>query len=102
MSIEDRLTALENEMARMREGTELPRLANAVKELEDAMTVVTYLHARLASNYKGAVEWLESHTKAMTEIREAQRATDVRIDALVSATGELLRARFPLEDPHAG
>ena len=51
------------------------------------------------------MEWLESHTKAMTEIREAQRtadakidklveagrATDVRIEKLVSAVGELLR-----------
>ena len=50
MSIEERLTALENEMARRREGTELPKLANAVKELEDAMAIVTYQHARLAAN----------------------------------------------------
>lgn len=72
------------------------------------MTVVAYQHARLAENHKSAVEWLESHTKAMMEIREAQRAADAeansrakdidsRIEKLVSAIGELLRARGPID-----
>jgi hypothetical protein len=93
MSLEERVAALEAEMARLRDHRELPRLAKAVKELEDAMLVVSYQQARLAENYKGAVEWLESHTKAMMEMRENQRATDQRIEKLVVAIGDLLRAR---------
>jgi hypothetical protein len=104
MTIEERLTAAENELARMREERVLPKLANAMKELEDAMTVMAYQHARLAANYKSAAEWLDAHTRAMTEIRESQRATDARlaalseatdarIEKLVSAIGERIRTR---------
>jgi chromosome segregation ATPase len=109
MSIEERLTALENEMARMREDQQLPKLAKAIKEMEDAMAVVARQHARLAANHKSAVEWLESHNQAMMEIREAQRAadarieklssaTDARIEKLVSAIGDLLRTRGPRDN----
>jgi len=98
MTIEERLTALENEVAHMRQDTQLPKLAKAIKEMEDAMAVVAYQHARLAANHKSAVEWLESHDKAMLEIRESQReaeargkALDARIEKLVSAIGDLIR-----------
>ena len=76
-------------------------LAKAVKEMEDAMTVVAYQHARLAENYKSAAEWLESHNKAIVEMRDEakSRAKDIdsRIEKLVSAIGELLRARGPID-----
>jgi hypothetical protein len=90
MTIEERLTAVENELARMREEPALPKLGKAVQELQDAMAVVAYQHARLAANHKSAVEWLDSHTRAMTEIRDAQRATDARLAAL----GEAIDARI--------
>ena len=118
MSIEERLTALEDEVARMREGAQLPKLAKAIKEMEEAMAVVSYQHARLAAVHRSAVEWLESQNKAIIGIREAAdarakdidariadlvaagRATDLRIEKLGSAVGKLISARGPQDQPH--
>ncbi len=118
MTIEERLAAVETELARLREtrrletaleelrgvrqeGIEadlgdikrrvLPNLAKALKELEEAATVTAYQQARLAEHNKTHAEWLAAHTQAIAEIRDLQRTTDERIEKLVAAIGDLLR-----------
>ena len=117
MTTEERLTAIENELQhirtertmeasmaqltntrhtlqdleirRLQEKT-LPQLAVAIKELEEAAIVTAHQQAQLAAQAKDRTEWLQAHDRAIAEIRENGRATDARIDKLVSAIGELL------------
>jgi hypothetical protein len=112
MTIEERLAAVERELAhqeqlrelreineklttaRVREVGEqlvetkkvLPNLQSAMKELEEASIVTAHLQARQASILKDHSDWLQSHDRAMT-------ALDDRIEKLVSAIGEMLRTR---------
>lgn len=68
----------------------------ALKELQDAAIVIAGIQARQAELLKDHAEWLAGHDKAMTEIREAGRNTDARIERLVSAIGQwLLRQPEP-------
>jgi len=92
MTPEERLAAVEQELADLRRF----RLREAVKDLQEAMTVTTYAQARLERSHQDLAEWNESHTRAMkdhdraiAEIREIQCRTDERIDKLTSAIGEL-------------
>jgi len=103
MTLEERLAAVEQELADLRRF----RLREAVKDLQEAMTVTTYAQARLERSHQDLAEWNESHTRAMkdhdramAEIREIQRRTDERIDKLTSAIGELTaRMGIPPKPP---
>lgn len=59
-------------------------------EIRQAAIVIAGIQARQAELLKDHAEWLAGHDKAMTEIREAGRNTDARIERLVSAIGEWL------------
>ena len=89
-AVERGLSAIEQKLEELRGGRALPKLAKAIEELEEAATVTAYQQAQLARQAKAHAEWLASHTKAIGEIRDLQRATDQRIDKLVSAIGEML------------
>jgi hypothetical protein len=62
-----------------------------IEALEEAITVTSQLEARQAALLKEHAEWLHAHDLAMIDIRENGRKTDERIQALVSAIGELIR-----------
>ena len=51
------------------------------------MTVSSHTQARLERAQDHA-EWLETHNRAMAEIREIQRRTDERIEKLAAAIGQ--------------
>ena len=117
MTIEERLAVVEAELEHLRElqklrdlhtellggrqertGIELgevrkilPSLQTARKELEETAIVMSGIQARQAALLKDHAEWLQEHDRAMTEARERGKATDERIDKLVSAIGEMLR-----------
>lgn len=103
MSIEERLQAIEQELAELRR----QRLQASLKELQDAMTVTAYSQARFERAQQQHQEWLENHRRAvarhdreMEEIREAGRRTDERIDKLVLAIGQLTaRMGIPPQQP---
>ena len=117
MTIEERLAAVERElihqreMQRLREVNDtltttrvgmvedqlaqtekvLPKLRNAMKELEEASIVTGELQARQGGVLKGHGQWLEELTQAQIKTEERFRETSDRIDKLVSAIGELIR-----------
>jgi hypothetical protein len=117
MTIEERLAAVEQElihqreMQRLREVNDtltttrvgmvedqlaqtekiLPKLRNAMKELEEASIVTGELQARQGGVLKGHGQWLEELTQAQIKTEERFRETGERIDKLVSAIGELIR-----------
>jgi hypothetical protein len=68
-------------------------MAAAIKELQETAIVMAGIQSRQAGMLKDHAEWLQSHDRAMVEARERGKATDERIDRLVSAIGELIRAR---------
>jgi F0F1-type ATP synthase epsilon subunit len=75
-------------------------MAAAIKELQETAIVMAGIQSRQAGMLTDHAEWLQSHDRAMVrhdkemaEARERGRATDERIDRLVSAIGELIRAR---------
>jgi hypothetical protein len=68
------------------------------KDVDDALAVMGGLQARQGRALREHSEWLEEHQRAMARIQasiEAQqaagRATDARIEKLVSAIGEFMR-----------
>jgi hypothetical protein len=60
----------------------------AIKELEEAAIVTSHLQSRQTAMLKDHAEWLQSHDRAITDIRENGRMTDERIEKLVNAIGE--------------
>jgi chromosome segregation ATPase len=96
MTLEERLAAVEQELADLRR----QRLREAVKDLQEAMTVTSHAQARLERSHQDHREWLESHNKAMTEHAQAMREIDERTHAIVSAIGELtVRIGIPPKPP---
>jgi chromosome segregation ATPase len=85
MTLEERLAAVEQELADLRR----LRLREAIKDLQEAATVTGYAQARLERSHQDHAEWLESHNKAMADHTQAMREIDERIRAIVSAIGEL-------------
>ena len=85
MTLEERLAAVEQELADIRR----LRLREAVKDLQEAMTVTAYGQVRLERSHQDLAEWNETHSRAITEIRDIQRRTDERIEKLVTAIGQL-------------
>jgi len=64
------------------------------------MTVNTYAQARLERSHQDHTEWLETHNRAIAEIREIQRRTDERIEKLVAAIGNpTVRIGIPPQPP---
>ncbi|SPE38811.1 hypothetical protein SBA6_950034 [Candidatus Sulfopaludibacter sp. SbA6] len=96
MTLEERLAAVEQELADLRRS----RLREAVKDLQEAMTVNTYAQARLERSHQDLAEWNESHTRAMKQHAQAIAEIDDRIRAIVSAIGELTaRMGIPPKPP---
>jgi hypothetical protein len=57
-------------------------METAIRQLQDASTVMAALEARHAVMMKDHAEWLVAHDKAIAEARERGKATDARIEAL--------------------
>ena len=75
-------------------------MAQAIKELQETAIVMSGIQSRQAALLKDHAEWLQEpdraiarHDQEMAEAQERGRATDERIDKLVSAIGELIRGR---------
>jgi hypothetical protein len=66
-------------------------IEQVLKELQETAIVMSSIESRQAGVLKDHGEWLHDHDKAMTEIREAGRKTDERIEKLVIAIGEFSR-----------
>jgi len=75
MTLEERLAAVEQELADLRRS----RLREAVKDLQEAMTVNTYAQARLERSHQDLAEGNESHARAMKEHAQAIREIDDRM-----------------------
>jgi hypothetical protein len=58
------------------------------KEIEDALTVMGGLQARVLADH---AERLQTHDRAMAEAVERDARIDERIEKLVSAIGEFMR-----------
>lgn len=63
----------------------------AIKQLQEASVVMAALESRHATMMKDHAEWLVTHDKAIAEARDRDKATDERIEKLVSAIGEWIR-----------
>lgn len=68
------------------------QMARAIKELQDAAVVTAGIQSRQATILADHRDWLISHDKAITEIRQAGKDTDERIAKLVVSIGELIQA----------
>jgi hypothetical protein len=94
---------LEERMAQMEQSYGIQ--SDLMKELRDAVTVMTGLEARQSRLLRDHSEWLVGHDKAMTELRESGekhdreiaelrdngKELDGRIANLVSGIGEFMR-----------
>jgi hypothetical protein len=92
MTTEERLAAIERELAAIRDARSaeayihtkaLPGLAQAMYELEAATEAANRKQAHLTEQFGTHAEWLAAHTQAIADL-------DARIDKLVSAIGQLL------------
>lgn len=70
-----------------------PNMQEAIRELQEAATVMAGIQARQAEVLKQHGEWLQEHDRAMAEMRERDRILDERIANLVSAIGEFIRGK---------
>ena len=86
MTIEERLSAVEQEVADLRR----LRLQTSIKDLEEASLVMSQIEARPARAIKEHSEWLAAHNHAIKEHDRAMREIDKGIEALVSAIGKLI------------
>jgi len=68
-------------------------MQQAIKELQEAVIVMTHMQTQHTAMAKDHAQWLADHSHAIADIRTLQRATDERIEKLVSAIGALLRQR---------
>jgi hypothetical protein len=75
----------------------MPDMEQTIKQLQDTLTVMEGIQARQAEVLKGHSQWLEEHLaaiarhdKEIAESRELGKATDERIEKLVSAIGKLI------------
>jgi hypothetical protein len=96
MALEERLAAVEQELADIRRLS----LREAVKDLREAMTVTSYAQVRRERSHQDLAGWNETHSRAITEIRDIQLRTDERIEKLVTAIGQLtVRIGVPPQPP---
>jgi len=72
------------------------------KDVDDALTVMGGLQARQGRVLKDHAEWLQEHDRTMARIEAsiaaqvaAGKATDERIEKLVSGIGEFMRRGSP-------
>jgi hypothetical protein len=75
----------------------MPDMEPTIRRFQDTLDVMEGIRARQAEVLKGHSQWLEEHTaaiarhdKEMAEWRERGKATDKRIEDLVSAIGNLI------------
>lgn len=72
----------------------LRRLEAARKEVEDALVVMAHLESKAAERVKEHAQFIAEHQASIEQQRRSGEEVDRRIQALVSAIGNLL-ARIP-------
>lgn len=63
----------------------LPKLEAAIKEVEEAVTVAAYQHARLAGQHKDLAEWVEAHNRMMDRLVAAQLVTEEKLQRFIDS-----------------